>query len=104
MSRSTRPTDEAALAREYRNSRDLSGFESDAEPIEVRRNVTISVRFSDSEIAQLRAMAEQAGMKITVYIRSAALEHGVPVDKPAILAVLRKASDDVARAERLLGA
>ena len=42
-------------------------------------------------------------MKVTTYIRSAALEHGNPVDKPALLAALREASDDVARAERLLG-
>jgi hypothetical protein len=49
-------------------------------------------------------MAEQTGMKVTAYIRTAALEHGVQVNKSAILAVLRKASDDVASAERLLGA
>jgi hypothetical protein len=72
--------------------------------VEVRRNVTISVRFSDREIAQVREMAEQAGMKVAAYIRAAALQRGLPVDKPAILAVLRKAADDVARAERLLGA
>lgn len=74
------------------------------EPVEVRRAVTISVRFSDQEIALLRAKADQAGMKVTTYIRSAALEHGTPVDKPALLGVLREASEDVARAERLLRA
>ena len=104
MSKSGQTTDEAEFAREYQNSRDLSAFETDAEPVEVRRNVTISVRFSDDEIAQLRAMAEQTGMKVTAYIRTAALEHGVQVNKSAILAVLRKASDDVASAQRLLGA
>jgi hypothetical protein len=104
MNKSTEDSDEAKLAREYQNSRDLSGFEIDGEPVEVRRNVTISVRFSDREIAHVREMAEHAGMKVTAYIRSAALEHGAPVDRPAILAILRKASDDVARAERLLGA
>ena len=104
MSKLGQTTEEAELARAYQNSRDLSAFETDAEPVEVRRNVTISVRFSDDEIARLRAMAEQTGMKVTADIRPAALEHGVQVNKPAILAVLCKASDDVAPAERLLGA
>jgi len=104
MSELSQTTEEAELAREYQNFRDLSAFETDAEPVEVRRNVTISVRFSDDEIARLRAMAEQTGMKVTAYIRAAALEHGVQVNKPAILAVRRKASNDVASAERLSGA
>jgi Mobilization protein NikA len=104
MNESTEAAGEAELARGYQTSHDLSGFETDGEPVEVRRNVTISIRFADREIAEVREMAEQAGMKVTAYIRAAALEHGLPVDKPAILAVLRKASDDVARAERLLGA
>ena len=64
---------------------------------------TISVRFSDQEIDLLRAKAEQAGMKVTTYIRSAALEHGTPADKPALLAALHEASDDVAQADRLMG-
>jgi predicted DNA-binding protein len=75
MSKLGQTTEEAELARAYQNSRDLSAFETDAEPVEVRRNVTISVRFSDDEIARLRAMAEQTGMKVTAYIRTAALEH-----------------------------
>jgi Mobilization protein NikA len=80
MSQSAETSDERKLAREYQNSRDLSGFETEREPVEVRRNVTISVRFSDGEIAQLRDRADQAGMKVTAYIRSASLEHGLPVD------------------------
>lgn len=102
MSRSKAPG-EAKLARKYQDSRDLAGFETEGEPVEVRRNVTISVRFSDQEIALLRAKAEQAGIKVTAYIRAAALEHGTPLDKQALLAALREASDDVARVERLLG-
>jgi hypothetical protein len=103
MSRSTEAPAEAELARKYQDSRDLAGFETEGEPVEVRRSVTISVRFSDQEIALLRGKAELAGMKVTTYIRSAALEHGTPVDRLALLAALRGASDDVARAERLLG-
>jgi hypothetical protein len=99
MSRSKAPG-EAKLARKYQDSRDLAGFETEGEPVEVRRNVTISVRFSDQEIALLHAKAEQAGIKV---IRAAALEHGTPLDKQALLAALREASDDVARVERLLG-
>jgi hypothetical protein len=90
----------SAAHRKYEDSRDLAGFRA---PRGSPR-VTISVRFSDQEIALLRAKADQAGMKVTTYIRSAALEHGIPVDKPALLAVLREASEDVARAERLLSA
>ena len=96
--------DQVRKNRKYEDSRDLAGFETEGEPVEVRRAVTISVRFSDQEIALLRAKADQAGMKVTTYIRSAALEHGTPVDKPALLGVLREASEDVARAERLLRA
>jgi hypothetical protein len=43
MSKLGQTTEEAELARAYQNSRDLSAFETDAEPVEVRRNVTISV-------------------------------------------------------------
>lgn len=35
--------------------------------------MTISVRFSDTEIAELRARAEQPGVKVTSFIRVAAL-------------------------------
>ena len=48
----------AELADYYNETEDLSGFDDEnAVPVTVRRSVTISVRFSDSEIAELRARA-----------------------------------------------
>ena len=59
MSKSTRVVREAEVAKQYQETRNLLGFEGGSvEPIEVRRNVTISVRFSDEEMDLLRARAE----------------------------------------------
>lgn len=103
MSKSTKERTEAELAKEYEETRDLSGFEDGSvEPVEVRRNVTISVRFSDQEIAVLRARAEDAGAKVTAYIRAAALQQAAPLDRLQLLQALEAASANVARAERLL--
>ena len=46
--------------------------------------MTISVRFSVEEIAELRAQAEEAGVKVTSFIRAAALEASSPVDRVAL--------------------
>lgn len=103
MSDTTKGMSEAALADLYDQTHDVSEFdESAAYPAEVRRNVTISVRFSEEEIAALRREAEAAGIKVTAYIRAAALQAGAPVDRVQLQAALRAASEDVARAERLL--
>jgi uncharacterized protein (DUF1778 family) len=76
---------EADLAAHYNQTRDLSGFDlENGEPISVRRSVTISVRFSEEEIARLRARAEQSGVKVTSFIRAAALEATSPVDRAAL--------------------
>ncbi len=76
---------EADLAAHYNQTRDLSGFDlENGEPISVRRSVTISVRFSEEEIAQLRERAEQSGVKVTSFIRAAALEATSPVDRAAL--------------------
>jgi 2-iminoacetate synthase ThiH len=74
----------AELADYYNEAEDLSGFDEDAVPVTVRRSVTISVRFSDDEIAELRARAERAGVKVTSFIRAAALEATSPVDRAAL--------------------
>lgn len=96
---------EAELAGYYDQTRDVSEFdESAAYPVEVRRNVTISVRFSEEEIATLRGRAEAAGVKVTAYIRAAALQQAAPLDRLQLLAALEAASADVARAEQLLRA
>ena len=76
---------EAELAEYYNETKDLSEFDLEhPEPVTVRRSVTISVRFSDEEIAELRARAEQAGVKVTSFIRAAALEATNPVDRVAL--------------------
>jgi predicted DNA binding CopG/RHH family protein len=76
---------EAELADDYNESKDLSEFdEANAVSLTVKRSITISVRFSDKEIEQLRARAEQAGVKVTSFIRAAALEAASPVDRVAL--------------------
>ncbi len=76
---------EAELADYYNRTQDSSDFDEGEEvPITVRRNVTISVRFSVEEIAELRARAEQAGVKVTPFIRAAALDATSPVDRAAL--------------------
>jgi hypothetical protein len=64
--------------------------------------VTISVRFSQEEIGALRREADTAGVKVTAYIRAAALQASAPVDRKRLQEALRAVSEDVARAERLL--
>lgn len=76
---------EAELADYYNRTQDVSDFEGGEEvPITVKRNVTISVRFSPEEIEELRARAEGAGVKVTSFIRAAALEATSPVDRAAL--------------------
>lgn len=74
---------DAEFAEHFNATGDISGFEG-AEHFEVRRNVTISVRFSGDEIDALRRRADTAGLKVTAFIRSAALEAERPLDREAI--------------------
>lgn len=105
MNKTAKATTENELAKHYDKTRDLSDFDGgEAEPVEVRRSVTLSVRFSDEELAILRQRAEEAGVKVTAYIRAAALQQAAPLDRLQLLAALEAASADVARAERLLRA
>lgn len=73
----------------------------DPVPAMVRRNVTISVRFSADEIAAIRQHADAAGMKVTAYIRQAALSSGKPSTEPR-LREPRAASNDLDRIKRLI--
>lgn len=102
MTKSKDAASEAELAKTYQESRDPSGFDGEGEPVEVRRNITISVRFSDVEIEALRREAEAAGVRLTAYIRAAALDAGSPVDRKRLQDALRAVSEDVAHVERLL--
>jgi len=86
----TKEMSEAELAGHYNRTQDSSDFDGGEEvPITVKRNVTISVRFSDEEIADLRARAEQAGVKVTSFIRAAALEAASPVDRVTLSELAR---------------
>ncbi len=81
---------EAELADYYNETEDISEFDLEQpEPVAIRRNVTISVRFSVEEIAELRARAEQAGVKVTSFIRAAAMEATSPVDRVALCELAR---------------
>ena len=103
MSKGTQGMTEREQAAYYNETHDVSEFdEGAAYPVVVRRNVTISVRFSEEEIEALRREAEVSGVKVTAYIRSAALNATSPVDHQRLRDALRAASDEVARAERLL--
>lgn len=56
-------------------------FTGAPEPFQMRpdpgnRSCSISVRFSAEELDELRQRAESAGLKVTAYIRSAALASG----------------------------
>ncbi len=85
MGEPTEAMTEAELAEHYDRTRDTSEFDAGTpESITVRRNVTISVRFSEAEIADLRARADEAGVKVTSFIRAAAMESANPVDLAAL--------------------
>jgi hypothetical protein len=78
------PADGEAEAADYYNqTRDLSGFDG-GEVVELEstpagtRNVTLSIRLSPEELQTLGRRAEAAGMRLTAYIRAAALQSEAP--------------------------
>lgn len=71
-------------------------------PVTVRRNVTISVRFSADEIAAIRQHAEAAGMKVTAYIRQAAASSGETIDRDKVARAVAAVSNDLDRVRRLI--
>jgi Mobilization protein NikA len=86
----TESMSEAEVADYYNQTEDLSEFDlENPEPVTVRRAVTISVRFSEEEITELRARAEQAGVKVTSFIRAAALDASSPVDRAQLSELAR---------------
>lgn len=80
---------EGDIAERYNGTGDVSDFSGETEPVEVRRNVTISVRFSAHEMESLRTKAEAVGTKVTAFIRAAALDAERP---PPDLAALAEAT------------
>jgi hypothetical protein len=105
---------EAVAADYYNRTHDLSGF-GGGEVVELEsppaatRNVTLSIRLSPEELQTLGRRAQAAGMKLTAYIRGAALQaEAAPVDDDLIdtaaevvdlIAALR-ASVEAAKARR----
>lgn len=85
----TKKMTEAEMAEYYNATGDLSEFEgTPTEKVEIgRREVTISVRFSAEEIEALRRRADAANMKVTRFIRAAALEAEHPIDREAVAAL-----------------
>ncbi len=74
MTKATEQMTEAELADHYDTHRNADEW-GEPEPVEpaTRREVTISVRFSEAEIAAVRAEADLLGMKPTAYIRDVVL-------------------------------
>ena len=71
-------------------------------PVTVRRNGTISVRFSADEIAAIRRQADAAGMKITAYIRQAALSGGEAIDRDKVARAVAAVTNDLDHVRRLI--
>lgn len=99
---------EAELAEHYDRTHDVSGFDLEhPEPITPARgrlDVTISVRFSPEEIDLLRTEAERAGMKVTAFIRTLALQHasGPVLDRAELRRQLAAVSEELRALERQL--
>lgn len=82
---------EAELAAHYNETEDLTEFDQEnPEPVTVKRNVTISVRFSEEEIAELRSRAAKADVKVTSFIRAAALDAANPIDRTELNKLARQ--------------
>ena len=108
------PDGEAAVADYYDRTHDLSGFDG-GEAVELEstpagtRNVTLSIRLSPEELQTLGQRAAAAGLKLTTYIRGAALQaEAPPVDKDLLdtaaevvdLVAALRTSVEAARARR----
>lgn len=95
---------EAELADYYDRTHDLSEFEGvEFVPITPgRRDSIVSVRFAPGELDVLDQRAEAAGMKLTAFIRAAALSEAHPVDLDRLQrAVTRLLKDGAAVGEVL---
>jgi predicted DNA binding CopG/RHH family protein len=104
----------AAAADYYDQTHDLSGFDG-GEAVHLEsaptgaRNVTLSIRLSPAELQLLGQRAAAAGIRLTTYIRGAALQAEAPPDDDDLIdtasevvdliAALR-ASVDAAKARR----
>ena len=93
---------DAELADYYNSTHDVSEFDggevvTTAPRIHPEtRSVTISVRFSPSELAAIEELANAAGMRLTAFIRAAALaSQEPPVDRAEVLDLLTALRESV---------
>lgn len=104
MSKDTAPT-EVEMADHYDATGDVSEFD-DGQIVRFprhRRDVVLSVRFSPSELDELRARAEQRGMKLTALVRAAALNEVTPVDSEQFREAVTRLLADGAKLRQVLG-
>jgi uncharacterized protein (DUF1778 family) len=89
------PSNDAELAEYYYDNRDsLMGEEADVLVAE-RLESVVSVRFTPSELDAVKRAADAAGLKLSAYIRQAALSTASVVD-------LDRARKDIRRLEHLV--
>lgn len=88
---------DAQLAEFYQARRDDTEEWAAFEPITRpgRLDVTISVRFTAEEIAAVRERARDAGMKPTAFIRQAALDVDVPLNRGLLAKTFDRLRSDV---------
>lgn len=88
---------DAELAEYYDQHRQVTGWsEPQPTPPPGRLDVTISVRFTPTEIAAIRARAEAAGLKPTTYIRRCALvDEQPPIDRGNLSRAVEALSRDL---------
>ena len=95
---------DAELADYYDQHSDLTDW-SDPQPVQSERlDVTISVRFTQAEIAAIRSRAEAADLKPTTYIRRCALaDEQPPIDRGRLLRTVAALSRDLEDLRRAAG-
>lgn len=103
MKSTAKAKDGAALAREIeRGGINLDDW-SDPEPVSKpeRLDVTLSVRFSDGEIATIRQRAERAGLKPTTYIRRCVLAaDDTPLNRARVAKAVAAIAKEVEQLQR----
>ncbi|GAA3968283.1 DUF1778 domain-containing protein [Thermobifida alba] len=105
---------EAQLAEYYDTHRDLADFEGGEEvavtrkPERTGRCITLSIRLSDSEMRMLEEAAKRAGMKVTAFVRQAALvaadDSGTVLNRDQLLRAIRSLERDLDAVRRVAAA
>ena len=95
---------EAEMADYYDRTNDLSGFQGEpvvAKPFKGKRlDSSISVRFSEEQMTEVERAAEAAGMKVTAFIRAAALTQADAVSLRNLRRLVSQLTENV---EELVG-